>query len=122
LRESDKRRNLETPIQYRRRCAMKFLVTAKPGPMPPPIDVVRAAREWLQGKLDDGTFECVYAFPQGGGCSIGENESLEGLMEQLLDYPLSPFVELDVRPLVEMDAAFDRLIPYIERATAQLTS
>ncbi len=100
---------------------MKFLVTATPGPMPPPLDVVRAARDWLDAKLADGTFECVYAFPQGGGCSIGENDSLEQLMEQLLDYPLSPFVEFDVQPLLEMDAAFDRLIPYIEKATAQLT-
>jgi hypothetical protein len=100
---------------------MKFLVTVKPGPMPPPLDAVRAAREWLQAKLDDGTFECIYAYPQGGGCSIGESDSIEQLMERLLDYPISPFVEYDVQPLIEMDAAFDRLIPYVEKATAQLT-
>ncbi len=99
---------------------MKYLITAKPGPMPPPIEVVRGAQEWLQARLDDGTFEAVYAYPQGGGCSIGEIESVEGLMEQLMDYPLSPFVELDVQPLVEMNAAFDRFIPYIEKVGAQL--
>jgi hypothetical protein len=99
---------------------MKFLITVRPGPMPPPPELFRSAREWIQAKLDDGTFECVYAFPEGGGCSIGENDSHEQLMEELLDYPLSPFMEYEVRPLVDMDAAFDRAIPYIERVSAQL--
>lgn len=99
---------------------MKFLVTVKPGPMPAPIELVRQAREWIQAKLDDGTFEAVYAFPGGGGCSIGENDSHEQLMEQLLDYPLSPFVEYDVQALVDLNEAFDRLIPYIEKMSAQL--
>jgi hypothetical protein len=101
---------------------MKYLITAKPGPMPPPIGLVRQAQEWLQARVDDGTFEAIYAYPQGGGCSIGENESVEQLMEQLLDYPLSPFVEFDVQPLVELDAAFDRFIPFVEKASAQLAS
>jgi hypothetical protein len=88
--------------------------------MPHPIELVRAARKWLQAKLDDGTFEALHGYPQGGGFSIGEKESHEQLMEQLLDYPLSPFVEFDVQPLVELDAAFERIIPYVERASAQL--
>jgi hypothetical protein len=99
---------------------MKFLVTVRPGPMPPPPALAREARDWLRARLDDGTFECCYAFAEGGGCSIGENDSAEELMDQLLEYPMSPFVEYDVKPLVEMDAAFDRVIPYIEKATAQL--
>ena len=99
---------------------MKFLVTAKPGPMPPPVDLVRQSKDWLTDRLDDGTFEVCYAFPGGGGLSIGENASHEELMERLMEYPLSPFVEFDVTPLVEMDAAFDRLIPYIERMSEQL--
>ena len=99
---------------------MKFLVTVKPGPMPPPIELVRQSREWIQAKLDDGTFDAVYAFPGGGGCSIGENDSHEQLMEQLLEYPLSPFVEYDVQALVDLNDAFDRLIPYIEKMSAQL--
>lgn len=99
---------------------MKFLVTVTPGPMPPPIELVRQAQEWIQAKLDDGSFEACYAFPQGGGCSIGTNDSHEQLMEQLMEYPLSPFVEYDVKPLVDLNAAFDRVIPYIEKMSAQL--
>jgi hypothetical protein len=99
---------------------MKFLVTTKPGPMPPPVELVRQAQDWIQERLDDGTFQAVYAFPQGGGMSIGENESHEELMEELMAYPLSPFVEYDVQPLVDVDAAFDRFIPFVEKMSAQL--
>jgi hypothetical protein len=99
---------------------MKFLVTVRPTGLPPPIEAVRAAREWLETRVEDGTFECIYAFPTGGGISIGENESHEQLMDEMLDYPLSPFVEFRVEPLVELGAAFDRFIPYMERMTAQL--
>jgi hypothetical protein len=100
---------------------MKFLLIAKPGPMPPPAETARAAQEWLQTKLDDGTFESVYAFPEGGGCSIGENASHEQLMEELMEYPLSPFFEFEAKPLVEIDAAFARFIPFVEQASAQFT-
>jgi hypothetical protein len=101
---------------------MKFLVSARPGPMPPPADLVRSAKEWIQTRLDDGTFECVYAYPEGGGCSIGEYDSHEQLMELLMDYPLSPFVEYDVKALVELDAAFDRFIPFVERMSEQMAA
>lgn len=73
------------------------------------MDAVRSAREWIQARLDDGTFDAVFAFPQGG-CSISENEPHEQLMEQLLDYPLSPLSEFNVQPLVGIDAAFDCFI------------
>ena len=41
-------------------------------------------------------------------------------MEQLMEYPLSPFVEYEVQPLVDLNAAFDRFIPFIEKMSAQL--
>ena len=37
-----------------------------------------------------------------------------------MEYPLSPFVEYEVQPLVDLDAAFDRFIPFIEKMSAQL--
>jgi hypothetical protein len=99
---------------------MKFLVMVRPGPLPPPVDLVRQAQDWIQERLDDGSFEAVYAFPHGGGMSIGENESHEQLMEQPMAYPLSPFVDYEVLPLVELDAAFDRFIEFAEKMSTQL--
>ena len=74
--------------------------------------MARAAQEWLQAALDDGWIECCYAYPHGGGCSISEVDSHEELMDRLLDYPMSPFVDYEVTPLVELDAAFDKLISF----------
>jgi hypothetical protein len=99
---------------------MKYLVTVKPGPMPPPLEMVRAAREWIDEKRDDGTFEAVYAFPEGGGMSISDHDSHEELMETLLDYPLSPFVEYDVRAMVDLDVALDRFEAFAEKMAAQM--
>jgi hypothetical protein len=99
---------------------MKYLVTVKPGPMPPPLEIVRSAREWVDEKRDDGTFEAVYAFPEGGGVSISDHDSHEELMETLMDYPLSPFVEYDVRALVDLDVAFERFESFAEKMAAQM--
>jgi hypothetical protein len=94
---------------------MKYLVMVTPGPMPPPLEIIRAAREWLDDKAGDGTFEAVYAFADGGGFSISEAGSHEELMDMLLEYPMSPFVSYDVKALVDSEAAFDRFESYAEK-------
>jgi hypothetical protein len=40
----------------------------------------------------------------------------------LMEYPLSPFVEYDVKALVELEAAFDRFIPFVERMSEQMAA
>jgi hypothetical protein len=99
---------------------MKFLIFARPGPMPPPADLARAAQEWLHAKLDDGTFECVYGFLEGGGFSVGTAESHEQTMDLMLEYPLAPFVQYEVHPLVEVDDGFERLFAMLDRVAAQM--
>jgi len=36
---------------------VKYFVSAAPGPMPPTPEQFDAAIAWLEGKVDDGTFE-----------------------------------------------------------------
>ena len=97
---------------------MKFLVLATPGPVPPPVDMIRSGQEWIEGRLADGRIECSYAYAGGGGFSITQADSHEELMDELLDYPLSGFVQFEVRPLVGLDHAFKRFIETVERQTA----
>jgi len=97
---------------------LKFLTLVKPGPVPPSVDLVRSAQDWIDAKISDGTFECVYAFLDGGGFSVGKADSLDQLMDDLLDYPLAPFVEYDVRPLIAVDDAFPKVIKAAERLTS----
>jgi hypothetical protein len=80
---------------------MKYYVSATPGPMPPTPEQLDAAIEWLEGKLDDGTFDCVYGFLEGGGFAIGNNDSHREALEVMADYPLFGMVTWEVRPLLE---------------------
>jgi hypothetical protein len=44
---------------------MKYMVIARPGPLPPSPEQFDAAFEWLRGQLDDGTLDCLYGFLEG---------------------------------------------------------
>jgi hypothetical protein len=98
---------------------MEFLVLVKPGPAPPPVELIRSSQEWIDSRLSDGRIECCYAFAGGGGFSVTKADSHEELMDELISYPLSPFVEYEARPLVGLDAAFKRFIALAEQLTAQ---
>ena len=41
---------------------MKYFISATPGPMPPTPEQFDAAIEWLEEKLNDDTFDCVFGF------------------------------------------------------------
>ena len=97
---------------------MKFLVLVRPGPAPPPVELVRSAQEWIDSRLSDGTIECCYSFVGGGGFSVTNADSHEQVMDELLDYPMSPFIEYDVRPLIGLDHAFKRFIALAEQMAA----
>jgi hypothetical protein len=97
---------------------MKFLVTVTPSPTLPPAEAARSGLAWLQERRENGTFESIYAYPQTGGFIVYEAESFEWLMEDLMDYPLAPWVSYDVKPLVELDGAFGRLIGLLDKIEA----
>ena len=98
---------------------MEFLVLVKPGPAPPPVELVRSSQEWIDTRLSDGRIECTYAFLGGGGFSVAKADSHEAMMDELLAYPLAPFVDYEVRPLIGLDQAFKRFIALAEQMAAQ---
>jgi hypothetical protein len=88
---------------------MKYFISATPGPMPPTPEQLDAAIEWLDGKLDDGTFDCVYGFLEGGGFGITNADSHREALDLMADYPLFGMVTWDVRPLLEFKEGLDTL-------------
>ena len=88
---------------------MKYLISAAPGPMPPAPEQFDAAIDWLQEKLDDGTFDCVYGFMEGGGFSVTNADSHREALDLMADYPLFGMVNWDVRPLLEFKEGIDTL-------------
>lgn len=86
---------------------MKYYVAATPGPMPPTPEQFDAAVAWLEGKVDDGTFDCVYGFLEGGGFSIANADSHREVLDVMAEYPLFGLVTFEVRPLLDFKEGFD---------------
>lgn len=86
---------------------MKYYVAATPGPMPPSPELFENAIAWLEGKINDGTFDCVYGFLEGGGISITNASSHREVLEIMADYPLFGFVTFEVKPLLEFKEGLD---------------
>ena len=86
---------------------MKYLISAKPGPMPPSPEQWDAALEWLEGKVDDGTFDCIYGYLGGGGFSVSNVDSHREALDLMADYPLFGMVTWDVQPVLEFKEGTD---------------
>jgi hypothetical protein len=86
---------------------MKYFVAATPGPMPPTPEQFDTAIAWLQDRLDDGTFDCLYGFMEGGGFSIANADSHREVLDMMAAYPLFGLVTFEVRPLLEFREGID---------------
>ncbi|HEY1853388.1 MAG TPA: hypothetical protein VGG40_02270 [Solirubrobacterales bacterium] len=99
---------------------MKFLVTAKPGPLPPSPEQFDAATAWIQGKLDDGSFDCVYGYLEGGGIAVTNADSHLDALKQMTEYPLFGLVQWDVRPLLDFGEGEDLVRGKLAEAQAAM--
>ena len=99
---------------------MKYYVQATPGPLPPSPEQLDTAIDWLQAKLDDGTFDCIYGLLEGGGFSIANADSHAAVLELMTDYPLFGLVTWEVQPLLEFREGLDTLRAKLVEAQAAM--
>ena len=103
---------------------MKYLITAIPGQqmVPPKMGaaLMNAAKIWLEAKVADGSFDLVYLFFGGGGFAIGNSDSHEQMLSDMLEYPLYPFFTWDVKPLLELSASMDNYTGYYEKLASMM--
>ena len=89
---------------------MKFLVTVRrrdgvPAPREAVAGMLHAQRDWMQEKLDEGTFDTAYTFAQGGGgIGIVNAETGDELNEIITSSPLFGISEVEVQPLAGIGA------------------
>jgi muconolactone delta-isomerase len=87
---------------------MKFLVmTTRRQNVPIPPEAIarllRAQQEWFEEHLADGTIDCAYGYPQGGGgVGIANADTTEELNELISEWPLFPIADVEVRPLTDV--------------------
>jgi hypothetical protein len=99
---------------------MKYLISATPGPMPPTPEQFDAAMDWLQAKSDDGTFDCIFGFVEGGGFGVTNAASHREVLDLMADYPLFGMVTWDVRPLLEFKEGTDTIRAKLAEAQAAM--
>lgn len=103
---------------------MKYLVVAKPGttPIPPQqgVQLLQAAKSWIQGAIADGSVECNYNFFGGGGFAVTNVDSHEQMLARLLEYPLYAFFTWEVKPILEFDESLDGYIAFYEKLASMI--
>ena len=100
---------------------MKYYVAARPGPMPPSPEQFDAAIEWLDAKVQDGTFDCIFGFMEGGGFSVLNADSHREVLNVMAEYPLFGLVTWDVQPLLEFKEGIDTVRAKLAEAQAAMT-
>lgn len=101
---------------------MKYLISATPGPMPPAPEQFDAALAWLESKVEDGTFDCVFGYMEGGGFSVAEVGSHADALELMADYPLFGLVTWEVRPLLAFKDGTDLIRAKLVEAQAAMSA
>ncbi|GAI77463.1 unnamed protein product [marine sediment metagenome] len=103
---------------------MKYLISAVPGPnsIPPKHGeaLLNAAKAWIEAKIADGSFESAYLFFGGGGIAIGISESHGQILTNLLEYPLYPFFDWDVKPVLELSESMDKYAGFYKRMAGMM--
>ena len=101
---------------------MKYFISATPGPMPPTPEQFDAALGWLEGKVNDGTFDCLFGYIEGGGFSVVNADSHADVLDLMADYPLFGLVTWDVRPLLDFKEGADTMRVKLAEARAAMAS
>ena len=90
---------------------MKYLIVAKPGgdPVPPDQlqDAYKGSQKYGNAFIDDGTFDCIYAFFEGGGFAVTNANSHDEVYKQLLSYPMYSSFIWEVKPLLDWNKTFE---------------
>jgi hypothetical protein len=99
---------------------MKYFIAARPGPLPPSPEQFDASIEWLDGKVQDGTFDCIFGFMEGGGFSVANVDSHREALELMAEYPLFGLVTWEVHPVLEFKEGIDTLRAKLAEAHAAM--
>jgi hypothetical protein len=97
---------------------MKFLIIMKPREALAPhatTPVLQSAQEWLDARMADKTFDCLYTFTTGGGVAIANVDTTEQLMKLLYDFPQFGTMLTEVLPLTDYKEAYRTFMAHHEK-------
>ncbi|MDV2988739.1 MAG: muconolactone Delta-isomerase family protein [Dehalogenimonas sp.] len=79
------------------------------------VKFLDAAKDWVAKSKAEGKIEGAYSFVDGGGMFIVNAKDHEEVTELLLTFPLGPFSNLDIRPLLDFTRNADLTINAIKK-------
>jgi|SRR4030042_6623620 len=98
---------------------MKYLVIVTPNQTQIPLEmaekIYKAAMVWTDERLKSGKIESTYIFNERGGFSVASANSHEELFDEMLSYPLYPFFDWEVTPLVEWKHGYNSVIEFYKK-------
>jgi hypothetical protein len=90
--------------------------------MPPTPEQFDASLSWIEDKLNDGRFDCVFGFVEGGGFSVVNADSHRDVLELMAAYPLFGLVTWDVHPLLEFKEGTETVRAKLAEAQAAMAA
>ena len=73
-------------------------------------DFLKRTLKWVNARLSDGTLDCAYSFPAGGGFFIFNADSHEGLMKLLVECPLRPLTEFEIHSICDFNTGTNMVL------------
>ena len=83
------------------------------------LAIFKGIKEWHKKYLEDGTYDCIHTFVDGGGIGIANVDSLEAAYDLLDGYPANLFFNWEVYPLVDIHHAVEKSISTMEALEKQ---
>jgi hypothetical protein len=97
---------------------MKYLITGRwKAPVPPEQapELWQAAKDWMSSRLENATLDCHYPFPDvSGGMVIANYDSHEAVWEDIISFPLSPYLAWEIEALCEWEYVYDKTIEAVQ--------
>jgi hypothetical protein len=69
----------------------------------------------MKAAIENGDADCAYNFFGGGGLALANGDSHEGVLGDLLSYPMYPFFAWEVVPLINFEEGVNKYIESYQR-------
>jgi hypothetical protein len=78
------------------------------------VEAFKASQAYGNNLKENGIFDCMYAFYEGGGFTVANADSNDEVYKHLLSYPMYSSFIWEVKPLLDWDKTFETGIGTLE--------
>ncbi len=98
---------------------MKYMVIGKRNAVQMPLEygavLFQAAKDVTDEAIAAGRMDCAYSYADSGGFAISNADSPEDMQRRLLNHPLYPFFDWEVKSLCNYRVTYDNCVELMQR-------